>query len=97
MLKEAIVKEHYEGLGIKYTITLCSWVGEYSRGESIDEGRRRKTPISGSCQKTNFSSIEEELVYVVTTEIITQKGYISSAYDMNMECTRIKLFKVVIN
>ena len=97
MLKEAIVKERYEGLGIKDTITLCSGVGEYPRGESIDEGRRRKTPISRSCQKTDFASIEEELVYALTTEIITQKGYIASASDMNMDRTRIKLFKVLIN
>ncbi len=44
MLKEAIVKEHYEGLGIKDTIALCSGVGEYSRGNLLKKDAEEKHP-----------------------------------------------------
>ena len=32
-----------EELGIKDTKTLRTWVGKYQRGESLDEGRGKKT------------------------------------------------------
>lgn len=64
-----------EELGIKDTKTLRTWVGKYQRGESLDEGRGKKTGSQRGRPKTAFASIEEELAYVKAERDYLKKLY----------------------
>jgi len=83
--KEMAAKLYLEGeksyktlideLGIKDTKTLRSWVGKYQRGESLEEGRGKKSGSQQGRPRTEFASLEEELAYVKAERDYLKKLY----------------------
>ena len=83
--KEEAVRLYLEGgegyksltkrLGLKSKTQLRDWVAKFRRGESLEEGRGKKSGSPRGRPRTEFASLEEELAYVKAERDYLKKLY----------------------